>query len=89
MNFNPFKDKNGKVVIFLWPNSPLWAWIITKIILLFPLPTYIQEPVEVVSFGALFTWAWIELFRGANLFRRSLGIIMLTYLIFFRVQNYA
>lgn len=41
----------------------------------------IQTALDLVAFGALFTWAWQELFEGVNYFRRSLGLIGLITLI--------
>ncbi len=30
-----------------------------------------------IAFGALFTWAWLEVFQGVNYFRRALGLVVL------------
>lgn len=42
-----------------------------------PLNSNLQILVNVLAFGTIFTWAWLELFRGVNYFRRSLGLIVL------------
>jgi hypothetical protein len=41
---------------------------------------------EVLAFGSLFTWAWLELFEGVNYFRRALGLLVLANLIWWKVQ---
>jgi len=41
----------------------------------------IQPTLELVAFGALFTWAWLEIFDGANWFRRLLGITVMAVLL--------
>ncbi|MCA9373995.1 MAG: hypothetical protein R3B71_01150 [Candidatus Gracilibacteria bacterium] len=68
-----FKDENGKVVIAQWPNAPLIAWFGTMVATWLPLPETLIVFLDLISFGALFTWAWMEIFSGVNLWRRFLG----------------
>jgi len=37
----------------------------------------LKTGVDLVAFGALFTWAWQEMFEGVNYFRRALGLVVL------------
>jgi hypothetical protein len=37
--------------------------------------------------GALFTWAWLELFQGINYFRRALGAIVLIATVWSTVKH--
>ena len=72
-----FRDSNGEIVWAQLPNPPLIAWIIaTSLKLVFTTGT-INMGLDVFAFGALFTWAWGELFQGVNYFRRALGAIFL------------
>lgn len=72
-----FRDSEGKIVIAQMPNLPLLVGLAATI-LQFILPSgRLQTGADLVAFGALFTWAWQELFEGVNYFRRSLGLIVL------------
>jgi hypothetical protein len=74
-----FKDKDGQVVIFQTPNLPLIFWFIFAILNLLwssrqPKVHYLFH---MLSFGFIFTWAWLEITSGVNYFRRTLGLIVL------------
>jgi hypothetical protein len=70
-----FRDERGEVVIAQPPNLPLTVGL-TAFILQAILPAgSFRASFELVAFGALFTWAWLELFQGVNYFRRSLGFL--------------
>jgi len=76
-----FRDSEGRIVIAQPPNLPVLVGV-TAILLQFILPGgKVQTVSELVGFGALFTWAWQELFQGVNYFRRSLGLIGLVGII--------
>ncbi len=76
-----FRDSEGKIVIAQMPNLPLLVGL-TAIALQFVLPSgRFQMGADLVAFGALFTWAWQELFAGVNYFRRALGLIVLVGII--------
>jgi hypothetical protein len=76
-----FRDSEGKIVIAQMPNLPILVGF-TAIFLQLVLPSgEIQTALGLVAFGALFTWAWQELFEGVNYFRRALGLIGLVSLI--------
>ncbi|MFJ1269161.1 hypothetical protein ACD661_11390 [Legionella lytica] len=76
---NFFKDKNGRIVILQIPNGPLIAWFIFTILnlLLAGWHSQITYIFHMLSFGFIFTWAWLELTSGVNYFRRTLGLIVL------------
>ncbi|WOD39857.1 hypothetical protein [Nodosilinea sp. E11] len=72
-----FRDNKGDIVIAQAPNLPVLVGLITTF-LQFLLPSgNIHLGLKLVAFGALFTWAWQELFEGVNYFRRGLGLISL------------
>ena len=76
-----FRDSEGKIVIAQMPNLPLLVGLAATF-LQFVLPSgKIQTALDLVAFGALFTWAWQELFEGVNYFRRALGLIGLVSLL--------
>ncbi len=76
-----FRDSEGKIVIAQMPNLPILVGL-TAIFLQLVLPSgKIQAALGLVAFGALFTWAWQELFEGVNYFRRALGLIGLVSLL--------
>jgi len=75
-----FKDKNGKIVLGQFPNIPLityiFAWLLSKVT-----QGLIQQSFEALAFGALFVFAWLELFEGVNYFRRALGLVIILLII--------
>lgn len=76
-----FRDSDGNIVIAQAPNLPVLVGV-TAAFLQYALPSgQLQIAAELVAFGALFTWAWQELFEGVNYFRRALGLIGLVSLI--------
>lgn len=77
-----FRDREGRIVIAQMPNLPVLVGI-AAIALQFVLPSDIRPTLGLVAVGALFTWAWQELFDGVNYFRRSLGLIGLVGLLTF------
>lgn len=68
-----FHDAQGRLVVFQRPNLPLIVWLVTRlagVVMKHGLPSRL---LDAVGFGALFTWAWLELFEGSSRFRRVLG----------------
>ncbi|MCA9324016.1 hypothetical protein KC992_02845 [Candidatus Saccharibacteria bacterium] len=78
-----FKDKNGKIVLGQKPNLPIIVWF-TALLLTKITNGTLQDLFAIMSFGALFTWAWLELFQGVNYFRRALGLLVLVMSIWSR-----
>ncbi|MFB2921065.1 hypothetical protein [Aerosakkonema funiforme] len=82
-----FRDSEGKIVIAQIPNLPFLVGLAATL-LQFLLPSgKIQITSELVAFGALFTWAWLELFEGVNYFRRALGLIVLVGIIVLKLNG--
>lgn len=75
-----FEDKDGNVVISQKPNLPIIVWAATYLLQLVPALDSFDQVLELISFGSLFTWAWMEIFDGSSLFRRSLGVIIMVAL---------
>ncbi|NEQ30011.1 MAG: hypothetical protein F6K04_03260 [Leptolyngbya sp. SIO4C5] len=72
-----FRDSSGDIVIAQPPNPPILTWLAATLLNLLPTSGNVQAGLEAIAFGALFTWAWMELFQGVNYFRRSLGLLVL------------
>ncbi len=71
-----FRDSNGEIVIAQMPNLPIIVWIAASLLkLIFPTGE-INTGLDLLAFGSLFTWAWLELFQGVNYFRRTLGLVV-------------
>lgn len=80
-----WRDKDGRVVVWQSPNLPLWVWIISTVLSRVLPYGQLNFVAALVSFGSLFTWAWLELFHGVNYFRRTLGAIVLIASIITRI----
>ena len=83
---NIFRDQEGKVVLAQMPNLPLITWIVASLLKIIFTTGKINIGLEALAFGALFTWAWEELFQGVNYFRRTLGLLVLVALIASKLQ---
>ena len=70
-----FRDSEGNIVIAQPPNLPVLAGFAAAILQSLLPSGHLQTTAQLFAFGALFTWAWQELFDGVNYFRRALGLI--------------
>lgn len=77
-----YKDASGRVVLFQAPNLPIIVWLVTLVLSKLFVSGSVHDMLRVISFGALFTWAWLELFSGSNYLRRVLGFVVLVVTIF-------
>jgi hypothetical protein len=82
-----FRDSNGNIVIAQPPNLPIILWGVTALLKLVFTSGEINIALDAVSYGILFTWAWMELFQGVNYFRRGLGLIVLVGVIASRIYT--
>lgn len=82
-----WKNKHGEVVVYQWPNIPLIAWLLLALASLF-VSDKRADLLWHISLGVLAIWALLEIFKGVNYFRRSLGAIVLLFIILavFRVN---
>jgi hypothetical protein len=79
-------NKKDHFVIIQSPNLPLVSFIVFTILAkLFNKGTS-GHLFEVIAFGSIFTWAWLEIFSGVNYFRRILGLIIIIITISSAVQ---
>ena len=74
------KDEKGNWALAAAPNLPIIVWFAAMLVSLFVTGT-LHTIVATLARGALFTWAWLELFEGVNYFRRTLGLMVLVYIL--------
>jgi hypothetical protein len=72
-----WKDKHGKVVIYQRPNVWIIAWAVLDVVAIFAPSKHVSSLAWSIGTGVLIIWALLELVRGANYFRRALGLIVL------------
>jgi len=75
-----WKDRTGHVVIYQRPNIWLIGWAVLTLMSLFLL----GQAANILSLLAtivLGIWALLEISRGANYFRRALGVVVMIFVI--------
>jgi hypothetical protein len=72
-----FRDGQGNLTIAQRPNLPIITFVAFALLSVAPLSDNLQSGASAVAYGAIFTWAWLELFQGVNYFRRFLGLVAL------------
>ena len=82
-----FKDRTGKVAIGALPNVPILVWLAAMLSGMLVKHGRGGSILRLVAFGALFTWAWLEIFQGVNYFRRALGLVVIVLLVFGTAQS--
>jgi hypothetical protein len=80
-----FRDSKGNIVIAQAPNFPILLGLTATLLQFVFTSGKLQTGLDLIGFGALFTWAWQEIFEGVNYFRRALGLIVLASLLGFRI----
>lgn len=82
-----WKDKNGNVVVYQHPNALLIGWVVLALISLF-VSAKLADVLWNASLGVLAIWSGLEIWKGVNYFRRSLGVIVLLLVVLaaFRVN---
>lgn len=73
-----FRDSEGHVVIAQPPNLPVLTGVAAAVLQSLLPSGQLQIGAQLFAFGALFTWAWQEIFDGVNYFRRALGLVGLS-----------
>jgi len=79
-----FKDKDGNVVLGEKPNIPIILWVVCVILQRFT-DGRLNDLISLIGFGAIFTWAWLEIFQGTNYFRRTLGFTVMFVTLYSRI----
>ena len=80
-----FRDGDGNIVIAQPPNLPIIVWGVASLLKLIFTSGLTNIGLDLIAFGSLFTWAWLELFQGVNYFRRTLGLVVLVGFVGLRI----
>ncbi|HET9098170.1 MAG TPA: hypothetical protein VFN51_00980 [Candidatus Saccharimonadales bacterium] len=73
-----WRDDKGRIVIWQTPNLPLIGWAVFTIAsLIFNSGSAASTILTWLAVVALLYWAYLEIFKGVNYFRRLLGVIVL------------
>ena len=81
-----WKDKRGNVVIWQWPNIPLIGWAVLTVISLL-IGGRTADVFSWLGSISLITWSLLEVFKGANYFRRALGLLVLVLSLISFIKN--
>lgn len=81
-----WKDKHGEVVVYQHPNIWLSVWVLLALVSLF-VSENLADVLWHISLGVLAIWALLEIFKGVNYFRRTMGavVLLLVVLAAFRI----
>ena len=75
--------RTGQLTVWEWPNIPLTTYLIaTGIDIVFRPHPPLGAAVVTVASIALVVWALLEIALGVNPFRRGLGTVVLTLVVF-------
>lgn len=80
------RDDKGRVVLVQAPNMPLCvaiaAWLTSLVA-----SGVVHTAADLVSFGAIFTWTWLEISSGTTRVRRVLGAVVMIWIIWSRLHS--
>lgn len=81
-----WRDKHGRDVIWQRPNIFLATWFLATAITWFiPFGTT-ERVLGIISFVAIVIWAWLEITKGVNNFRRTIGVLVLVMAVINRLR---
>jgi hypothetical protein len=76
------KDKDGNLTIAQWPNIPIVGWLVFKVFSMLAHDPRLEAGFSAISTAFLFTWAYLEIQSGVNYFRKLLGLIVISALLY-------
>jgi hypothetical protein len=79
-----FKDSKGNITLGEKPNLPLIIFLVCLFLQSIS-EGKLYTIVDLIGFGAIFTWAWLEIFQGTNYFRRFLGLLVMLITLYSRL----
>lgn len=80
-----YKDSSGNVVLAQRPNTPIIVWAIATLFSKIIPEGNALVLLQLIAFGSIFTWAWMELFSGDTYIRRLLGLGILVVILLSRL----
>ncbi|HVV25826.1 MAG TPA: hypothetical protein VHC21_02240 [Candidatus Saccharimonadales bacterium] len=72
-----WRNRQGEITIWQTPNVWIIAWAVLDVVAIFAPSKSMASVAWAIGSGALVIWALLEIFRGANYFRRALGLLVL------------
>lgn len=82
-----WRDKHGNVVIWQMPNIWLIGWAVLTFISLLFSKGAIASALTWAGEASLIVWCLMEIFKGVNYFRRTLGLVVLFYAIMTLIRS--
>jgi hypothetical protein len=76
-----FKNKQGNWKIIQLPNVLLGIWLLLTTIALFIHSGQFREGLILLRSAVLFTWSYLEITTGESRFRKTLGAIIMLFVI--------
>jgi len=71
-----WRNEEGEIVISQWPNIWLIGWAAVNFVSIVAPSRDISKITWWIGFVFIMIWALLEMFQGANYFRRTLGLIV-------------
>lgn len=82
-----FHDEHGNLVVVQAPNLPILVWLGVVVLRTVVHGGAPERLADAVGFGALFTWAYLEVAQGSARIRRILGAVVLVAMVVGRVRG--
>ena len=83
-----FRDNTGEIVVAQAPNIPILVWIGATLLKLVVKTGQVKIALDVLAFGSLLYWSFLEITQGATYFRRDLGVIVLIALMVSVIERF-
>ena len=77
-----FYNQQGELALAAVPNPPLIIWAAATIAGHF----FWHRALGLIALAAIVIWAFLEIFRGVNYFRRALGVVVLAVTLWSRLH---
>lgn len=77
-----FKDKNGQWAIAQFPNLLIMTWLLLSFIILIISDDDLKRSLQLLNGSVLFAWAYLEITKGDSSFRRLLGSVVLSSVVY-------
>ena len=82
-----WRDDEGNVVIFSWPNVWLIAWAAVSFISVVSPTRGLSNITWWIGSVLLAIWALLEIFQGVNYFRRAFGVVIFLLNLFMAIRS--
>lgn len=82
-----WKDRDGRIVVWQTPNAWLIGWLVLTMVSLF-FNGKTSDIFSWIASASLIIWCGLEIFKGANYFRRALGLLVLVFAIISLIKSF-